>query len=112
MKYIKIFDKFEIGKKRPIEDCIKYVRGISNDNKEIALSLLSSRTKAQKGKITGLSLPSDFAKYLSDNNLPTGFDFGIDKDGFFVHTHRAKCKSCDDYMKIPKKSIIFIDSTG
>jgi hypothetical protein len=37
---------------------------------------------------------------------------GADKDGFFVYTHRARCKSFSSPLKITKKCIDFIESTG
>ena len=97
---------------RSIQDKIKYVRGISNELKDIALDHLGSRTRANKGKITGLELHSDLKKKIKDKNLPDGFDMGIDKDGFYIHTHRARSKSYESPEKITEKDIKFIDSTG
>ena len=97
---------------RPIQDKIKYVRGVSNELKDIALDHLGSRTRANKGKITGLELHSDLKKKIKDKNLPDGFDMGIDKDGFYIHTHRARSKSYKSPEKISEKDIKFIDSTG
>jgi hypothetical protein len=37
---------------------------------------------------------------------------GIDKDGYFIHTHRARSKSYETPEKISVKDIKFIDSTG
>jgi len=97
---------------RPIQEKIKYVRGISNELKDIALDHLGSRTRANKGKITGLELHADLKKKIKDKNLPDGFDMGIDKDGFFIHTHRGRSKSYESPDKITEKDIKFIDSTG
>ena len=97
---------------RPIQEKIKYVRGISNELKDIALDHLGSRTRANKGKITGLALHADLKKKIKDKNLPDGFDMGIDKDGFYIHTHRARSKSYESPEKITEKDIKFIDSTG
>lgn len=97
---------------RPIQDKIKYVRGISNEMKEIALDHLKSYTKANKGKITGLELHVDLKKKINEKDLPDGFDMGIDKDGFYIHTHRARSKSYKSPEKISEKDIKFIDSTG
>ena len=97
---------------RPIQDKIKYVRGISNELKDIALDHLGSRTRANKGKITGLELHANLKKKIKDKNLPDGFDMGIDKDGFYIHTHRARSKSYESPEKITEKDIKFVDSTG
>ena len=97
---------------RSIQDKIKFVRGVSNELKGIALNHLGSRTRASKGKITGLELHTDLKKKIKDKNLPDGFDMGIDKDGFFIHTHRGRSKSYESPEKITEKDIKFIDSTG
>lgn len=101
-----------LGKGRPIQDKIKFVRGIPNEMKGIALDHLKQYTKANKGKITGLELHSDLKKKIKENNLPDGFDMGIDKDGYYIHTHRARSKSYQSPEKISIKDIKFIDSTG
>lgn len=111
MIYIKsFFEKFD--NERSIEDRIKYVRGISNENKEYALMYLNTYTKAAKGKITGLRLPEEFLAKLQTEGLPSGFDMGIDNKGFFIHTHRGRSKSFDSLMDIPDESIRYVDSTG
>ena len=38
--------------------------------------------------------------------------FGADKNGFFVYTHRCRSKSHANPLKITKKEINFIESTG
>ena len=101
-----------IGKDRSIQDKIKYVRGISKELKDVAMEHLGSYTRANKGKITGLQLHKDLKKKIEDKNLPSGFDMGIDKDGYFIHTHRGRSKSYESPEKIPDKAIKFIDSTG
>jgi len=55
--------------------------------------------------VTGLRMPEDM------DPAARGLGFGADKDGFFVHSHRARCKSSQDPLKITKKSISFINST-
>lgn len=37
---------------------------------------------------------------------------GIDKDGYFIHTHRARSKSFETPSKITAKAMKFIESTG
>ena len=41
-----------------------------------------------------------------------GVSLGKDKNGFFVRTHRARCKSYPTPGTIPKSKIAFIKSTG
>jgi hypothetical protein len=83
--------------------------------KEIAVELMSSSaisTHIKNGKVTGLELHPDIKKKIKDKNLPDGFSMGVDKDGFFIHTHRGRSKSYDSPGKISVKDIKFIDSTG
>lgn len=109
----RVIEERELSKdNRSIQDKIKYVRGVSNELKEIALNHLGGHTSAKKGKITGLELHDDLKKKIRDKNLPDGFDMGIDKDGFFIHTHRGRSKSYESPDKITEKDIKFINSTG
>jgi uncharacterized membrane protein YgcG len=112
MKFLETFEKFTIGDERTIEDKIKFLRGPSKELKEVALGLLKQYTKASKGKITGLNLHPDLVKKIKEGDYPSGFDMGIDKMGYFIHTHRARSKSHSSPDKITTKEIKFIDSTG
>jgi len=66
----------------------------------------SSKYHGKNGIITGLRKP------LNMDSDARGLGFGADKDGFFVHTHRARSKSYPTPFKIPKDKIKFIKSTG
>ena len=99
-------------KKTTIQNSIKYLHNLPTEYKEFALEHLKSYTKAKNGKITSLELPEDFKNRLKKENLPDGFDMGVDKNGYFIHTHRARNKSKENYMTISIKDIKFIDSTG
>jgi len=120
MKYIRKFlenveynEKHKsIGKEIDIKDTIKNLRGVSKENKDLAIGLLKSYTKAGKGKITGLELHPELKNKISDGGYPSGYDMGIDKDGFFIHTHRARSKSHEKPNGITTKEMKFIDSTG
>lgn len=112
MKYIKTFEKHTIGEGVNVEDTIKKLHKISKENKEIAITLLKQYTKAGKGKITGLNLHPDLKKKIIEGGYPDGYDMGIDKDGFFIHTHRARSKSHEKPDGITAKEMKFIDSTG
>jgi hypothetical protein len=109
MKYIKQFENLNDNS---IVDTIKNLKKVPKELKEVALTLLKTYTKAGKGKITGLNLHQDLVNKIEKGNYPNGFDMGIDKDGFFIHTHRARSKSYDKPSDIPVKDIKFIDSTG
>jgi len=41
-----------------------------------------------------------------------GVSVGVDKNGFFCYTHRARSKSYPTLSKIPDSKIKFIESTG
>ena len=109
MKYIKQFENFNDNS---IVDTIKNLKKVPKELKEVALTLLKTYTKAGKGKITGLNLHQDLVNKIEKGNYPNGFDMGIDKDGFFIHTHRARSKSYEKPSDIPVKDIKFINSTG
>lgn len=68
--------------------------------------LVTGDTTYKKGIVTNLRKPAGMHPEAS------GLGFGADKNGFFVHTHRARSKSYVDPTKIPKKAIAFINSTG
>ncbi len=117
MKYIKQFKLFLeskdiiCDKEETISDVISRMK-LPKDIKEVAIEHISSFTKNRKGKVFGLRLHKDLLKKISEKNLPSGFNMGVDKNGFFIHTHRARSKSVESPSKITVKQIKFIDSTG
>lgn len=100
------------GDERTIQDKIKYVRGVSDELKDFALNHLESYTNAAKGRVSGLRLHPDLKKKIKEKGLPDGFSMGVDKDGYYIHTHRARSKSYEKPDAISVKDIKFIDSTG
>lgn len=111
-EFLLIEDKNELKQGKDIKDIILGLKGIPKERKEEALSLLKIYTKAGSSKITGLNLNTALRNKISEGGYPDGFDMGIDKNGYFIHTHRARSKSYDDASKIPVGDIKFIDSTG
>jgi len=115
MIYIKTFLESKgksIGEDRDIKDIILNLKNISKERKEEALTLLKPYTKAGNSKITELNLSKILIDKLEKGGYPSGFSMGIDKNGYFIHTHRARSKSYESPDKIPVKDIKFIDSTG
>lgn len=112
MSYIKLFEKYKLDKDIPINDRIKNLHKVSKENKEIALNLVKQYTNAKNGVITGLDLHPLLLKKIKEGNYPFGFDMGIDKDGFFIHTHRARSKSHIKPEDITVDEIKRTDSTG
>ena len=113
MEHLKTFEKWKsIGKEIDIKDTIKNLHGVSKENKDLAIGLLKPYTKASKGKITGLELHPDLKKKISDGGYPSGYDMGIDKDGFFIHTHRARSKSHEKPDGITVEEMKSTDSSG
>jgi len=104
--------KSELKSGKDIKDVISGLRGISKGRKEEALTLLKSYTKAGKSKIFGLNLHPLLRNKITKGDYPDGFDMGIDKNGYFIHTHRARSKSHESPDKISVREIKFIDSTG
>lgn len=95
-----------------IESSIKHLKGLPKELKDVAMLHVKEYSKANKGKVTGLKLHTDINNKIKENDLPNGFDMGIDKNGYFIHTHRARSKSHKTPKGITNKEIKFIDSTG
>ena len=87
---------------------IQRAKKLSKEMKEKVYPYLKDSSRYNDGKVFGLKLDSEIRK----KGTKTGFDMGIDNNGFFVHTHRARSKSYSEPSKIPKKDLKFIDSTG
>lgn len=111
-KYIEFLESKSIGKDVPIEVSIKYLKKIPKELKEFAIDHIQSYAKAKNGKVTGLSLHKDLLLKIKEGGYPDGFSMGVDKNGYFIHTHRARSKSYEKAGDIPVKDIKFIDSTG
>ena len=88
---------------------IQLSRKLSAKMKEDILKYTTSSSRYDNGRVFGLTMPSSMYKISSKVR---GCSMGADKDGFFVYTHRARCKSFATPMKITKKCIDFIESTG
>jgi len=95
-----------------IKTSIKYMRDIPAELKEFATANVKQYSRAKNGKVTGLDLHPDLKKKIREKNLPNGFDMGVDKNGYFIHTHRARCHSHEKPDGITVREIKFIDSTG
>lgn len=102
---------FSNGKKT-IEDTIKNLHKISPELKEIALQHIQSYTSAKNGIIHELKPDQNLIDKCKENDLEIGFGMGIDKDGYFIQTHRARSKSYKSSSDITIKDIKFINSTG
>jgi hypothetical protein len=107
-----LFESKSINDSRSFEDKVKFLRGVSDNNKKIAIDLQKEYSRANKGVITELNLHPDLIKKIKEKKYPDGFSMGIDKNGFFVHTHRARSKSHKTPSGITAKEMKFIDSTG
>ena len=92
-----------------VNDILSRSRGFSKELKDETSKYVNSATTYKKGKFWHLTLPTVITtKY----NKARGLGFGADKNGFFVHTHRARSKSKPTPDKIPISAIKFIESTG
>lgn len=113
MKYLILFEDYKtISKGITIESSIKYLHKIPKEYKEVALTLLQSYTKAKNGKITGLRLHPNLEKKIKEGNYPSGFSMGIDKNGYFIHTHRARSKSHSKPEDITVEEMKKTEATG
>jgi hypothetical protein len=103
-------EKATVNKEKvSVEKSIQSSRKLSAKMKAEILKYVTSSSRYDNGRVFGLSKPSGMSKISSKIN---GCSMGADKDGFFVYTHRARCKSFASPLKITKKCIDFIESTG
>lgn len=113
---IKLFEEYSkelIDKDaKSIYEIIDGLKRISKENKDLAKKLAGNITKAGNSKIFGLELPDELLTRIQERGYPNGFSFGIDANGFFIHTHRARSKSKEKISQITAKEIKFIASTG
>jgi hypothetical protein len=99
-----------LGQEKPnVKKSIQLSRKLSSKMKAEILKYVSSSSRYDKGRVFGLNKPSGMGKISSK---VIGCSMGADKDGFFVYTHRARSKSYANPLKITKKWIDFIESTG
>jgi hypothetical protein len=95
------------------KDQIKKMHIPSKLKDEILKLVTSGTTISDKHPIiTGLIMDQELKDKISEKNLPDGFSFGADKNGFFIYTHRARSHSHEEPEKITVTEIKFIDSTG
>ncbi len=96
------------------EDELDDVTGKVNRSKKLSKELkekiipliIPVSTKYNNGRVFDLHIPKIEGKSFK------GVSLGADKNGFFVFTHRARCKSKPDIKDIPNKAIEFIETTG
>lgn len=107
---ITLFESKKYTDGKDIINAVKNSRKLSKELKEKIIPLLDCTetfgSRYTNGVVTRLVIPSEFKSKLK------GVDLGVDKDGFFVMTHRARSKSKPEINKIPDKDIKFIESTG
>jgi hypothetical protein len=107
-----IFEKLSLKTPEDVKGKIMRLKNLPKELKDVAVQFTKQYTHAENGKVTGLNLHPDLRRKISDKGLPDGFDMGVDKNGYFIHTHRARSHSHETPDKITVKEINFIDSTG
>lgn len=96
-----------------IKKKIKFVRGLSDECRQYAMENHNDWiSSVGSGKVTELLLHPDLKKKIKEEGLPDGYSMGVDKDGYYIHTHRARSKSHEKPSQITAKEMKFIDSTG
>jgi len=92
-----------------VKKSINLSRKIPAKMKVEILKYVTSSSRYNDGRVFGLRKPSGMGKITPKIS---GVSFGADKNGFFVYTHRCRSKSYVNPLKIPKKQIDFVESTG
>ena len=94
-------------------DAIKKSRNLPEEYKDIAIELMKEYSHYYpKGCVTELNLHPDLFKKLKENGWEDGFSMGVDKDGYFIHTHRARSKSHKSPTDFTKKEVDRTESSG
>lgn len=94
---------------RETKKSVESSRILSAKMKAQITPLISSSSRYDKGRVFGLKKPTSMGSISSKIK---GVSLGADKDGFFVYTHRARSKSYASALKIPKKDIDWVETTG
>jgi len=94
------------SKYKSVKLSLERSKKIPKNMKEKTEKFLNSGSKYNNGIITGLKKQKVKGKSFN------GVSLGADKDGFFVYTHRARCKSYNEIEDITQKDLNFIKSTG
>lgn len=102
----------DIGEKKDIKQTIQRLHGLPQELKDEAIKYLKPYTVAGKGRVSELELHPDIIKKCKEKGLTPGFSMGVDKNGYYIHTHRARGKSHKTPDKIPVSELKFIESTG
>lgn len=92
-----------------IKESIQRSRILSVKIKNEILKHTISSTQYKTGIVTKLKIPDELKKI---SKKIEGCFLGADKKGFFIYTHRARSKSFSTPLKIDKKTIDYIESTG
>jgi len=99
-------NKFE-DEREDVYGKVKRSKKLSKEMKEKILPLIiQGSTTYKTGRVFDLHIPKIEGKSFK------GVSLGADKNGFFVFTHRARCKSKPNIEDIPNKDIEFIETTG
>jgi len=93
-----------------VKKSLKLSRKIPSVMKDKIAKYLTSNSRYTKfGTVMGLRKPTGMG---SISKKIKGVSLGADSKGFFVYTHRARSDSYADPLKITKKWIDWIESTG
>ena len=96
-------------KKTNAKESIQRSRTLPAKMKDEILKYAVLSSQYNNGVVTKLKIPAEM-KAISKKI--DGCNLGADKNGFFVYTHRARSKSFSSPLKIDKKSIDYIETTG
>lgn len=94
---------------KEVKKSVELSRKLPKEMKELIIKQLTPSSRYKEGRVYGLKKVSGMSKITSKIS---GVSFGADKDGFFVYTHRCRSKSYKNPLKMLKKNIDFVESTG
>lgn len=127
MQYFMTFEKHRVfNDVEETKKAIMNLKKLPNEYKEAACKLIHEYSvpdgkggmyhgigvTAEKGRVSGLNLHPDLIAKIKKLDLKPGFSMGVDKNGYYIHTHRARSKSHPKPDGFSAKEIKFIESTG
>ena len=114
MSYIKDYKTFLNESKTEYADrkSVMAMKSLSDEQKKEIIKFLKKYSRKSTGRISGLLVHPEIIKKAKEKGIEVGFDMGIDNNGYYIHTHRARSKSHKNPSKITVKDMKFINSTG
>lgn len=92
-----------------VKKSIVLSKKLSHEMKKLVSKYVTTTSRYSNGRVLGLRKPNGLSAI---SKKISGVSVGADNNGFFVYTHRARCKSHKNPLTLTKKEIDWVESTG